>query len=70
MRLGVMYLVAVLACSSLLELVAGAANLDTSEPIIKISPASGGDKFGYSVILHRMAEPLDRNFENFLNNTR
>ena len=70
MRRFVHPLVVVVAFSCMLKQATGAANLDLSEPIVKRSPASGGDKFGYSVVLHSISQPVDSNFESFLNSTR
>ncbi len=55
----------------------GASNIviDLREPIVRVSPAliNGGDSldlFGYSVVLHQVAEPTPGNFESAINNTR
>ncbi|XP_064401212.1 integrin alpha-5-like [Halichondria panicea] len=51
----------------------GAANIDILEPIVRVSPARSGDSldlFGYSVILHQIAEPISGNFQSAIENTR
>ncbi len=51
----------------------GAANIDILEPIVRVSPARSGDSldlFGYSVILHQIAEPISGNFKSAIENTR
>ena len=47
-----------------------AVNLDVSEPIIRKSPATDQDSFGYAVVLHHIVEPEPGNFDSFIDNTR
>ena len=64
-------LVVVVMCSCVVNPAVGAANLDSKEPIIKISPGDPAtDEFGYGVLLHRIASPLTNSFQSYLNSTR
>lgn len=46
------------------------ANLDVSEPIVRRSPASDEDLFGFAVLLHQVEEPEPRDIDSFLDQTR
>lgn len=60
-----------LLCISNLNAITALSNLDISEPIVRISPASGdSDNFGFAVVLHQVVQPVAGDFESFLTNTK
>ncbi len=62
-----------LVCVCVGSVVNGASNIDIEEPIVRVSPARSGDSldlFGYSVVLHQIAEPIPGDFQSAIENTK
>lgn len=50
--------------------ISAVSNLDVSEPIVRRSPASDQDNFGFAAVLHQLEVPVTGDFESFINNTK
>ena len=65
---GHLLFLAALLCTNL---VSALSNLDTSEPIVRVSPdTSTQDNFGFSVVAHQVEVPIVGDFDSFVSSTR